>query len=238
MARTTYSNPMTPGHHILVVDDEVGIRELICDALSMSEFQTQTASDGLEALTRIRRERFDLIILDINLPKLDGLSLLEKIRKEGSQVPVLILSARRDRNDITTGLKNGADDYLTKPFGIEELVLRVKAILRRSNSEANPKNELTCGPIKIDLDRYQATFKGEIVELSATEFRLLEALILRMGKVAPRESLLASVWGIDFENNSTVVDTYISYLRKKFHKDGFEGIKTVRGIGFQIIGEE
>jgi two-component system OmpR family response regulator len=229
---------MTPGHHILVVDDEVGIRELICDALSMSEFQTQTASDGLEALTRIRRERFDLIILDINLPKLDGLSLLEKIRKEGSQVPVLILSARRDRNDITTGLKNGADDYLTKPFGIEELVLRVKAILRRSNSEANPKNELTCGPIKIDLDRYQATFKGEIVELSATEFRLLEALILRMGKVAPRESLLASVWGIDFENNSTVVDTYISYLRKKFHKDGFEGIKTVRGIGFQIIGEE
>ena len=99
---------MTPGHHILVVDDEVGIRELICDALSMSEFQTQTASDGLEALTRIRRERFDLIILDINLPKLDGLSLLEKIRKEGSQVPVLILSARRDRNDITTGLKNGA----------------------------------------------------------------------------------------------------------------------------------
>ena len=238
MARTTYSNPMTPGHHILVVDDEVGIRELICDALSMSEFQTQTASDGLEALTRIRRERFDLVILDINLPKLDGLSLLEKIRKEGSQVPVLILSARRDRNDITTGLKNGADDYLTKPFGIEELVLRVKAILRRSNSEANPKNELTCGPIKIDLDRYQATFKGEIVELSATEFRLLEALILRMGKVAPRESLLASVWGIDFENNSTVVDTYISYLRKKFHKDGFEGIKTVRGIGFQIIGEE
>jgi two-component system OmpR family response regulator len=229
---------MTPGHHILVVDDEVGIRELICDALSMSEFQTQTASDGLEALTRIRRERFDLIILDINLPKLDGLSLLEKIRKEGSQVPVLILSARRDRNDITTGLKNGADDYLTKPFGIEELVLRVKAILRRSYSEANPKNELTCGPIKIDLDRYQATFKGEIVELSATEFRLLEALILRMGKVAPRETLLASVWGIDFENNSTVVDTYISYLRKKFHKDGFEGIKTVRGIGFQIIGEE
>jgi two-component system OmpR family response regulator len=229
---------MTPGHHILVVDDEVGIRELICDALSMSEFQTQTASDGLEALTRIRRERFDLIILDINLPKLDGLSLLEKIRKEGSQVPVLILSARRDRNDITTGLKNGADDYLTKPFGIEELVLRVKAILRRSNSEANPKNQLTCGPIKIDLDRYQATFKGEIVELSATEFRLLEALILRMGKVAPRETLLASVWGIDFENNSTVVDTYISYLRKKFHKDGFEGIKTVRGIGFQIIGEE
>ena len=229
---------MTPGHHILVVDDEVGIRELICDALSMSEFQTQTASDGLEALTRIRRERFDLIILDINLPKLDGLSLIEKIRKEGSQVPVLILSARRDRNDITTGLKNGADDYLTKPFGIEELVLRVKAILRRSNSEANPKNQLTCGPIKIDLDRYQATFKGEIVELSATEFRLLEALILRMGKVAPRETLLASVWGIDFENNSTVVDTYISYLRKKFHKDGFEGIKTVRGIGFQIIGEE
>ncbi len=227
---------MKPQYSILVVDDEIGIRELICDALSMAEIATQSAVDGLEALSKIRKDRFDLVILDINLPKLDGLALLEKIRQEGSEVPVLILSARRDRNDITSGLKNGADDYLTKPFSIEELVLRVKAILRRTNTEGNLKRELICGPIKLDLDRYQATFNDEIVELSATEFRLLEALMMRAGKVVTKENLLSTVWGIDFENNSTVADTYISYLRKKFHRDGFEGIKTVRGIGFQIIG--
>lgn len=222
---------------ILVVDDEVAIRELICDALSMSDFATESANDGLDALNKIRGERFDLVILDINLPKLDGLSLLEKIRNEGSQVPVLILSARHDRIDITSGLKNGADDYLTKPFGIEELVLRIKAILRRTNPEADLKREMICGPITIDLDRYLATFNEEEVELSATEFRLLTALIMRAGKVVTRDTLLSSVWGIDFESNSTVVDTYISYLRKKFHKDGFEGIKTIRGIGFQILGD-
>ncbi len=223
---------------VLVVDDEPGIRELICDALGVAEIKTSIASDGLIALNKIRSERFDLIILDINLPKLDGLALLEKVRKEGFTVPALILSARNERSDITAGLKIGADDYLTKPFGIEELVLRVRAILRRTKPEGQSKKELICGPIKIDLDRYQASFNNDIVELSATEFRLLEALIMRAGKVVTKENLLASVWGIDFKNNSTVVDTYISYLRKKFHKDGFEGIKTIRGIGFQIVGDK
>jgi len=190
----------------------------------------------MNSLDKIRKVRFDLVILDINLPKLDGLSLIEKIRKEGFQVPVLMLSARGERSDVTAGLKSGADDYLTKPFGIEELVLRVRAILRRTNSSASSRSELVCGPIKLDLDRYQATFNGEIVDLSATEFRLLEALIMRVGKVVTKDNLLATVWGIDFKNNSTVVDTYISYLRKKLHKDGFDGIKTIRGIGFQILG--
>lgn len=223
---------------LLVVDDEIGIRELICDAMSVAGLKTQSASDGLEALNIIRKGRFDLIILDINLPKLDGLSLIEKIRKEGIQVPVLMLSARNERSDITAGLKSGADDYLTKPFGIEELILRVKAILRRTSSTLTSRKELVCGPIKLDLDRYQASFDDEIVDLSATEFRLLEALIMRAGVVVTKENLLATVWGIDFKNNSTVVDTYISYLRKKFHKNGFEGIKTVRGIGFQIVGNK
>jgi two-component system OmpR family response regulator len=223
---------------ILVVDDEIGIRELICDALSVAEIKTQSAADGLEALDKIRKVRFDLVILDINLPTLDGLSLIEKIRKEDFQVPVLMLSARGERSDITAGLKSGADDYLTKPFGIEELVLRVRAILRRTNSAASSHKELVCGPIKLDLDQYRASFNGEIVDLSVTEFRLLEALIMRAGKVVTKENLLATVWGIDFKNNSTVVDTYISYLRKKLHKEGFDGIKTIRGIGFQILGDK
>lgn len=220
---------------ILVIDDETGIRDLICDALSVAGMSAVSSGDGLDGLTKIRRDRFDLIILDINLPKLDGLGLLDKIRKEGFDLPVLMLSARGERQDVALGLKSGADDYLTKPFGIEELILRVRAILRRINPSSMDKKELKCGPIKLDLERYQVTFNGDNVDLSATEFRLLEALVVRAGKVVTKENLLASVWGIDFKNNSTVVDTYISYLRKKLHKDGYAGIKTIRGIGFQIL---
>lgn len=221
--------------NILVIDDEESICDLICDALSVSGMSGTKSLDGLDGLSKIRKSRFDLVILDINLPKLDGLGLLEKIRKEGFDLPVLILTARGERRDITNGLKLGADDYLTKPFGIEELILRIKAILRRSKEKDAYENILTYGPIKLDLERFTASFNDENIDLSATEFRLLQALIVRAGKVVTKENLLATVWGIDFESNSTVVDTYISYLRKKFHKDGFMGIKTVRGIGFQIL---
>ena len=220
---------------ILVVDDETGVRELICDALNMSDFQSVQSVDGLAALSAIRKDRFDLIILDINLPKLDGLELLEKIRNDGIETPALMLSARGDKADISGGLKLGADDYMTKPFSIEELVLRVKAILRRTTKNDNNKNHLLCGPISMDLDRHQVCFNDQLIEMSPTEFKLLEQLILRYGKVVSKETLLANVWEIDFDTTSTVVDTYISYLRKKLHKDGFEGIKTVRGVGFQIV---
>ena len=226
---------MTNQPRILVVDDESGVRDLICDALHMSDFQTLQAVDGLAALSAIRKDRFDLIILDINMPKLDGLGLLEKIRNDGIELPALMLSARGDKTDISTGLKLGADDYMTKPFSIEELVLRVKAILRRTSGSANAKSNLNCGPISMDLDRHQVKLNDELVEMSPTEFKLLEELIMRSGKVVSKEVLLANVWEIDFDTTSTVVDTYISYLRKKLHKDGFEGIKTVRGVGFQIV---
>lgn len=220
---------------ILVVDDEIGVRELICDALHMSDFQTIQAADGLAALSAIRKDRFDLIILDINMPKLDGLALLEKIRNDGQQIPALMLSARGDKSDISSGLKLGADDYMTKPFSIEELVLRVKAILRRTGNSATAAKTLQCGPIFMDLERHLVKFNEETIEMSPTEFKLLEELIIRSGKVVSKEILLSNVWEIDFDTTSTVVDTYISYLRKKLHKNGFEGIKTVRGVGFQII---
>ena len=220
---------------ILVVDDEAGVRDLICDALNMSDFQSLQAVDGLAALSAIRKDRFDLIILDINMPKLDGLGLLEKIRNDGIEIPALILSARNDKSDISAGLKLGADDYMTKPFSIEELVLRVKAILRRTSNSSSVTNKLNCGPISMDLDRHQVRLNDQLIEMSPTEFKLLEQLILRSGKVVSKEILLSNVWEIDFDTTSTVVDTYISYLRKKLHKDGFEGIKTVRGVGFQIV---
>ena len=222
---------------VLVIDDEPGVRELISEALSLSEITAVQAADGLEALSFLRRERFDLLILDINMPKLDGLALLEKLRSEGMSVPVLMLSARADKADINQGLRTGADDYLTKPFSIEELVLRVKAIMRRSKGEVTEVKVLTCGPISMDFSKYLVKFNDQPVDLSPTEFKLLEQLILHRGNVVTKETLLSEVWEIDFKSNSTVVDTYISYLRKKLHIDGFDGIKTVRGIGFQIVAD-
>jgi two-component system OmpR family response regulator len=222
---------------VLVIDDEPGVRELISEALSLSEITAVQAADGLEALSFLRRERFDLLILDINMPKLDGLALLEKLRSEGMSVPVLMLSARADKTDINQGLRIGADDYLTKPFSIEELVLRVKAIMRRSKGEVAEVKVLTCGPISMDFSKFSVKFNDQPVDLSPTEFKLLEQLILHRGNVVTKETLLSEVWEIDFKSNSTVVDTYISYLRKKLHIDGFDGIKTVRGIGFQIVAD-
>lgn len=222
---------------VLVIDDELGVRELISEALSLAEITAVQAADGLEALSHLRRERFDLLILDINMPKLDGLALLEKLRAEGMSVPVLMLSARADKADINQGLRIGADDYLTKPFGIEELVLRVKAIMRRSKGEVTEVKVLTCGPISMDFSKYSVKFNDQLIELSPTEFKLLEQLVLNRGNVVTKETLLSEVWEIDFKSNSTVVDTYISYLRKKLHIEGFDGIKTVRGVGFQIVAD-
>lgn len=236
-ALRTSLNDMPQQPKVLVIDDEPGVRALICEALSLSEITAVQAADGLEALSFLRRERFDLLILDINMPKLDGLALLEKLRTEGMSVPVLMLSARADKVDINQGLRTGADDYLTKPFSIEELVLRVKAIMRRSKGEVAEVKVLTCGPISMDFSKYSVKFNDQLVDLSPTEFKLLEQLILNRGNVVTKETLLSEVWEIDFKSSSTVVDTYISYLRKKLHIDGFDGIKTVRGIGFQIVAD-
>ena len=165
---------------------------------------------------------------------MDGFELVERLRKNGNNVPVLMLSARADRVDVTRGLTLGADDYVIKPFGLEELVLRLKAILRRSQISGLQNAALKCGPISIDDSTHTVTFDGDIVDLSPTEYRLLQVLIENKNRVLSKTVLLDDVWGINFESESTVVDTYISYLRKKLHRDGFEGIKTIRGVGFVI----
>ena len=218
---------------ILVIDDESGVRELVSDVLELEGYNVTVAVDGLDALSHIRRKKYDLYILDINMPKIDGLVLLEKVRAAGDQTPALLLSARREKDDIHQGFRIGADDYVTKPFSIEELALRVEAILRRTHS-LQMTNILRCGPISIDVDQHLVRHEETVIELSPTEYNLLHYLIERKNKVVRKDALLNAVWGIDFESNSTVVETYISYLRKKLHRDGFEGIKTVRGVGFQI----
>lgn len=219
---------------ILIVDDEVGVRELLGDALRIAGFETSVAADGMSALTSIREKKPDLLIVDINMPLMDGFELIERLRSTGDNTPALMLSARADRADVTRGLTLGADDYVTKPFGLEELLLRVKAILRRSQIPTSSQKELRCGPIAIDENSHTVHFDQEQIDLSPTEFRLLQVLIENKNRVLTKSLLLDEVWGITFQSESTVADTYISYLRKKLHKDGFEGIKTVRGVGFVI----
>ena len=220
---------------ILIVDDEPGVRELLSDALGMSGYATLSAPDGVEALNILLKQSVDLMLIDINMPKMDGFALLERHRKDGHQTPAIMLSARGDRNDITTGLKLGADDYVTKPFGLEELVLRVAAVLRRTMPTQHTDEVLQCGPITLDQGRHLVKYENETIDLTQTEFRLLEELMLRAGFVVTKEALLRAVWDIDFESNTSVVDTYISYLRKKLHTDEYEGIRTIRGTGFQLM---
>lgn len=218
----------------MIVDDEAGVRDLLSDALKIAGFETLSASDGMSALTLLRNNKPDLLIVDINMPLMDGFELVERLRSTGDNTPALMLSARADRVDVTRGLALGADDYVTKPFGLEELLLRVKAILRRSQVSLEASTNLRCGPIQLDESSHVVTFNGETIELSPTEFKLLQVLMENKGRVLSKSLLLDEVWGITFESESTVADTYISYLRKKLHRDGFEGIKTVRGVGFVI----
>ena len=223
---------------ILIIDDEAGVRELLADALKLAGFETATAADAMVAQTMLRTLKPDLLIVDINMPLMDGFEFIERIRSNGDQTPALMLSARADRADVTRGLTLGADDYVTKPFGLEELVLRIRAILRRSQFNESTSSSLSCGPISLDEASHQVSFNGEVVDLSPTEFRLLHVLLESKGRVLSKSVLLDEVWGINFETETTVVDTYISYLRKKLHRDGFEGIRTVRGVGFQLQAEK
>jgi two-component system OmpR family response regulator len=223
---------------VMIIDDEAGVRELLGDALKLAGFETVTAADAMVAQTLLRSTKPDLLIVDINMPLMDGFEFIERIRSNGDNTPALMLSARGDRADVTRGLTLGADDYVTKPFGLEELVLRIKAILRRSQFSETVSETLTNGPITLDAKSHQVTFNGEVVDLSPTEFRLLQVLLESKGRVLSKSHLLDEVWGITFESESTVVDTYISYLRKKLHRDGFEGIRTVRGVGFQLNAEK
>jgi two-component system OmpR family response regulator len=220
---------------ILIVDDEIGLRELLTDALRIAGLDTIEAKDGMSALAMVRKHKPDLLIIDVNMPIMDGFDLLERVRESKNNVPALLLTARADRTDVARGLRLGADDYVTKPFGLEELLLRVRAILRRSRPPEETFSILTCGPISLNEETYEVFLDEAPVDLSKTEFRLLQHLLQNKGRVLTKSSLLSEVWDIDFASDTGVVDTYISYLRRKFHSDSFEGIKTVRGVGFQIV---
>jgi two-component system OmpR family response regulator len=198
----------------------------------MNGYETISAKHGMEALRLVREEKPDLIILDINMPQLDGFGVIEKLRNENNNVPVIVLTARDQRDDKSTGFGLGADDFVTKPFGLEELLMRVAAVLRRSKNTPTPGNILISGDISLDISNYRVSVKDKVIETSPTEFKLLLYLMENMGRVLTREQILSAVWGLDFATDGAVLDTYISYLRKKLGENA--NIRTVRGIGYQI----
>jgi two-component system OmpR family response regulator len=220
---------------ILIVDDEPGVRDLLQDALENAGYQTEVATNGAEALDQLRRLNADLCIVDVNMPLMNGFEFLEKLRQYDTQTPVLMLSARDEPDDVARGLRYGADDYVRKPFGLEELLLRTSAILRRSGIDASGDLVLSAGSIEMNVDRHELKVNSQDVDLSATEFRLMEVLLERKDRLVTREQLLREVWNIDFDSETSVLDTYISYLRRKIHDGDFAPITTVRGVGFKLV---
>ena len=198
----------------------------------MNGYETISAKHGLEALRLIREEKPDLVILDINMPQLDGFGVIEKLRNENNNVPVIVLTARDQKDDKSIGFGLGADDFVTKPFGLEELLMRVSAVLRRSQNTPTSGNILVSGNISLDISNYRVSVKGEVIETSPTEFKLLNYLMQNMDRVLTREQILSAVWGLDFATDGAVLDTYISYLRKKLGDNA--NIRTIRGVGYQI----
>lgn len=201
----------------------------------MNGYETISAKHGLEALRLIREHKPDLVILDINMPQLDGFGVIKKLRNENNNVPVIVLTARDQKDDKSIGFSLGADDFVTKPFGLEELLMRVSAVLRRSKNTPTSGNILVSGNISLDVLNYRVSVRDKVIETSPTEFKLLRYLMENMGRVLTREQILSAVWGLDFATDGAVLDTYISYLRKKLGDTA--NIRTVRGVGYQIESE-
>ena len=231
----TTSEPTGP--LIYVVDDEEHITELLAMGLGISGFVVERLSTGREALEAVDRRRPDLVILDVMLPDLTGTEVLARIRQnEGANahLPVILLTARDETHDKVTGLRLGSDDYVTKPFSIEELVERVKAILRRSGGSSAPIPVLRYDDLTLDEETREVCRSGRVIELTPTEFRLLTFLLENARRVMTREQILLNVWDYDFDGNASVLETYISYLRQKVDAQGEPLIQTVRGVGYSL----
>ena len=218
---------------LLVVDDEPFLRDAVAASLRFLGFAVTTAQNGTDALRLARHHSFDLVVLDVMLPDVDGFDIVRRLRRDGSRVPVIFLTARDTQADKVTGLTIGGDDYLTKPFGLEELAARVRSVLRRTRPEACGQ-VLTFADIELDQDSYEVSRAGQPVDLSPTEFRLLRFLMLNAGRVLTRTQLLDHVWDYDFGGSSTVVATYVGYLRRKLGNHGTDVIWTQRGIGYSL----
>jgi two-component system alkaline phosphatase synthesis response regulator PhoP len=224
---------------ILVVDDEPKIVELARDYLEHAGFAVVSASDGPEALTRARSDHPDLIVLDLGLPRVDGLDVTRALRRD-SNVPIVILSGRSDESDKLVGLELGADDYVTKPFSPKELVARVRAVLRRSERPVAASDVIRAGDVTLDVPRLRVTAGRREVELTPTEFQLLAALAREPGRVFTRSQLLDAVHGVAFESYERAIDAHVKNIRRKLEPDQREPyyVQTVHGVGYRFRDDD
>jgi DNA-binding response OmpR family regulator len=217
---------------ILIVEDEERIASFVAKGLRADGYRTTTVADGVEGLDLALTGSFDLVILDIGLPGIDGFEVLEQLRAQGSRIPVIVLTARDSVTDTVSALEGGADDYMPKPFRFAELLARVRLRLRQSgDGPGDAQDALDAGGVHLDLRTRKATVSGREMELSAREYALAEIFMRNPGQVLSREQLLDQAWGYDFDPGSNVVDVYVGYLRRKF---GAHAITTVRGMGYRF----
>jgi two-component system OmpR family response regulator len=221
-------------HRVLVVDDEPNIADVVAMALRYQGFEVETAADGTAALMAVDRFRPDLLVLDIMLPDIEGFEVADRLRGRGNDVPIIFLTARDASEDKLRGLTMGGDDYVTKPFSLEELVARVRNLLRRTGLAAPETSTLAFEDLLLDEDTHEVSRAGEPVELTATEYRLLRYLMLNPRRVLTREQILTHVWDYDFGGDARVLETYVSYLRKKLDRHGPSLIHTSRGVGYAL----
>jgi two-component system alkaline phosphatase synthesis response regulator PhoP len=222
-------------HTILIIEDESNIRELLSYNLANSNYQVLQAEDGLQGLDMAIKEKPDLILLDLMLPGKNGMDICRELREKGNKTPVIILTAKNNDIDKVMGLEFGADDYMTKPFSVHELLARIKAVLRRSEI-INEVKIIVKEALTVDIERHVVTVEGRPVELSLKEFELLRTLAENRGIVMTRDQLLDKVWGIDYDGENRTVDVHVRNLRKKLGDEELESsyIQTIRGMGYKM----
>ncbi|MGH8892588.1 MAG: response regulator transcription factor [Actinomycetes bacterium] len=225
-----------PEARLLVVDDEPNILELLATSLRFAGFEVVTATNGREALAEARRARPDLVVLDVMMPDMDGFAVVRRMRGEGAMAPVLFLTARDATEDKVTGLTVGGDDYVTKPFSLEEIVARIRAVLRRTSGRgsAADSSRLVFADVELDDDTHEVWKAGELVALSPTEFKLLRYFMQNAGRVLSKAQILDHVWHYDFGGEANVVESYVSYLRRKVDTSEPRLLHTLRGVGYVL----
>jgi two-component system OmpR family response regulator len=218
---------------VLIVDDEPNIRDLLATSLRFAGYEIQTAANGAGAVAAVTESEPDIILLDVMLPDMNGFSVTKKLRSSGIQAPILFLTARDDVEDKITGLTVGGDDYLTKPFSLDEVVARIQAILRRTKTGEAESAVIDAGAVVINQDAHEVTIEGKLVDLSPTEYKLLRFLVMNPDRVLTKAQILDHVWEYDFNGDMGIVESYVSYLRKKLDPISSRPlIQTKRGVGY------
>ena len=223
------------GARVLVVDDEPNITELVAMALRYEGFQVKTAATGRGALTAVTQFSPALVILDVMLPDIDGMEVLRRLNSAGNRVPIIFLTAKDATEDKVHGLTIGGDDYVTKPFSVEELMARVRVVLRRHGSAAEAEGgKLSLADLELDDEAHEVRRDGHVIDLTNTEYRLLRYLLINAGRVLTRSQILDHVWHYDFGGDASVLETYVSYLRRKVDRYDPPLVQTVRGVGYVL----